>query len=400
MSLVEAAPAETTGEAIPHLTSEGDARPAVLHVIEATLGGTLVYLDTIIRATEGLPFRFGLAYASERATPALAIALAQARDRGWQTFPLEMTRNVRLGRDLRSAWQIIQLYKKFKPDVVHSHSSKAGALTRLARLGFPRRSPRVVYTPNAVAAPLGKHYWLIERLLRPLTTRMIPVSESEAKELTALQLTYPGHFKIVDPVVDTASFVPGDQHSARAALGLPLEGALIVAVGRLTAQKAPHTFLHILKAVREKAPDVRGVWVGDGEMRESFLQAATDLGLAENLVLAGWKDDVRPWLAASDLLLSTSVYESFGYMVAESFAMERPVVATRITGTCDILQNDFSHWLYEEGDVPQAVELILELLNHPRQAAAVAVAGREMIAQRFSPQVMRQRLLELYSELS
>ena len=268
MRLVEATLAQTTVASVSSLAVQADARPAVLHVIEATLGGTLVYLDTIIRATEGLPFRFGLAYASGRATPALEVALEQARARGWETFPLEMTRNVRLGCDLRSIWQIVQLYRTFKPDVVHSHSSKAGALTRLARLVFPRRSPRVLYTPNAVAAPLGKHYWLIERLLRPLTTRMIPVSESEAKELIALQLTYPGHFKIVDPVVDTEMFVPLDQHGARLALGLPVTGPLIVAVGRLTAQKGHLNFLNILREVREKVPDVRGVWVGDAHRME------------------------------------------------------------------------------------------------------------------------------------
>ena len=80
--------------------------------------------------------------------------------------------------------------------------------------------------------------------------------------------------------------------------------------------------------------------------------------------------------------------------------MERPVVATRITGTCDILHGDLSHWLYQEGNVPQAVDLILELFDRPWQAAAVAAAGREMVAKRFSPQVMRGRLFELYTELS
>jgi hypothetical protein len=172
--------------------SAASAVPRVLHVMEATLGGTLVYLDTIITAMAGEPVAFALAYATLRATPALEVALAKARAAGWQLFPVEMTREIAPAQDWRSGRALLRVYRQFRPDVVHCHSSKAGALSRLAAAAMPGRRPRVVYTPNSIAANLGRKYLLVERLLAPLTARMVPVTDSEAKELVDYKLTAPG----------------------------------------------------------------------------------------------------------------------------------------------------------------------------------------------------------------
>lgn len=376
------------------------AMPRVLHVIEATLGGTLVYLDTIISATAGLPYQFGLAYSTLRATPALQLALDKAKACGWQLFQVEMTREIMPWQDLNSSLDLMKLFRRFHPDIIHCHSSKAGALGRIAAFSQPLRRPRVAYTPNSIAANLGKRYLMLERALAPLTTRMIPVTDSEAEELLTFKLTSDGKYQVVYPVVDCEYFAVSDREEARAALGLPREPSIFVAVGRLTAQKGPFAFLEIVKRVVAEFPEAQGVWVGDGELRDEFLRIVERDGLQRNVTLTGWQNDVRPWLAAADLLLSTSEYESFGYMVAEALAMERPVVATNIIGTCDIMRGELSPFLYTRGDTQRAAELIANLLRHPEVSLRCGQMGREMVAQRFSPAIMRHSLEAVYAQLS
>ncbi len=376
-------------------------KPArVLHLIEATLGGTLAYLDTMITASVGLPFQFGLAYSTVRATPALEAVLDKARAHNWQTFQIDMAREVSARTDFRSMLRILALYGRFEPTIVHCHSSKAGALGRVAGLlSFPH-GPRVVYTPHAVAVHLGRRYLLAEKVLAPLTACMIPVTEGEADQLISLRLTSSGHYHVMLPVVECSQFLVRDRAQARLELGLPPEVPIIMSVGRLTAQKGPLTFLLIVKQVLKSFPAARGIWVGAGELQQEFLRLAGELGIADRVMVTGWQDDVQPWLAASDLLLSTSKYESFGYMVAEALAMERPVVATSITGTRDIMLGELSAYLYPPGDAVKAGQLIGKVLGDPVLAASLGKLGRRTVAVKFSASEMHRSMHSLYTTLS
>jgi len=190
----------------------------VLQVIEATLGGTLLFLDTMITATSGLPIKFGLAYSTLRATPALNSALEKARDNGWDVFQLEMTREINPRQDMRSTWELIKLYRQFQPDIVHCHSSKAGALGRIAAVANLLCRPQVAYAPHSLASHLGKKYLLAERALAPLTARLQPVTQSEADELVDLKLTRSGKYTVVWPVVDCERFAVQDKEQSRIAL--------------------------------------------------------------------------------------------------------------------------------------------------------------------------------------
>jgi glycosyltransferase involved in cell wall biosynthesis len=371
----------------------------VLHVIEATLGGTLLFLDTIITATSGLPIHFGLAYSTLRATPAIHSALQKARDNGWEVFQIEMTREINFRSDLQSTWELIKLYSRFSPDIVHCHSSKAGALSRVAAVAYPFRRLRIAYAPHSVASHLGKKYLFAERALAPLTARLLPVTQSEANQLVDLKLTHPGAYTVVWPAVDCERFTVQDKEKSRLDLGLPPGRPILIGVGRLTAQKAPIAFVEIVARTIAQIPDAMGIWVGDGELREEFIRAVREAGLQDRIALVGWKNDVRPWLASADILVSTSKYESFGYMVAEARAMERPVVATDITGTCDIMNGELAQFLYPTGDSIHAAELVLKLLQEPKLASQIGRAGRAIVEERFSFSNMRQSLDAMYSRL-
>lgn len=367
----------------------------ILHVLEATLGGTLRYLNDIIKASDGNLYAYGLAYATERADPDLAEMLERAHLAGWQTFHLEMVRAVNPQIDFRSTIALRRTISEFSPDILHCHSSKAGAIGRIGRL-VSKSYPKVVYSPHAIAANLGRHYLFIERALAPLTTRFSAVSESERFQLVSLNIGSENSVDVVHPTIDTSYFDVRQQQHARSELSVPVNAKVIVGVGRLVLQKNPHLFLEVVQRVSSFHPDLKAFWIGDGEMRAEIYTAIIARGLSGVVNLVGWQQDVRPYIAASDLLLSCSSYESFGYMVAEALAMERPVIASNVTGTRDIMSGPLGEWLYAPGDPELAASKVSALLKDQSTAARVGAIGREEMKRRFNREAMTEALDRVY----
>ena len=369
----------------------------ILHILEATLGGTLRYVENILACTATSDFEMGWVYATGRADHRLQPALAKARSHGWRLFPVDMKRAISPYSDVNCTWQIRRIVGSFKPDVVHCHSSKAGALGRAACATIHPK-PHVIYSPHALAAPLGSHYLKIERALAPWTSSFVAVSASEREELIQHQIARREKIDVVYPMIDAQHYLPVECAHARRVLALS-ENPMIVGVGRLTPQKDPITFLEVVRHLKQLLPDIRAVWVGDGEMREQFLEQRRLCGLDNEVVLAGWQTDVRPFLAAANLLLSTSQFESFGYMVGEALAMARPVVASAVTGTVDILSDDLRRLLYPAGDSVAAAKLIFELIQNTERAAHMGWQGRLNVERRFSEAAMRAALTGAYARV-
>jgi glycosyltransferase involved in cell wall biosynthesis len=367
----------------------------VLHVLEAAAGGTLRYMENIAEATAGVNMVFGFAYGIARPDSRRAAFLDQIRESGWQTFPIDMRREINLTNDLSSLWQLRNVIKTFSPDIIHCHSSKAGALGRLAATLQAARPIRL-YSPHALAAPLGGQYLKIEKFLSRYTERFIAVSESERQEIIAYSLCKPEFADVIYPSIDFEYFKPASKQAARQSLGLS-SGPIILAIGRVTPQKDPESYIAIMKRVHAKRPDVRGFWVGSGDGGEKFTEMVNAAALGDVISVVGWQHDVRNYIAAADVQLTTSKFESFGYVNAEALAMHLPVVASNVTGTRDVMCEELRQWLYKPDDHEQASELILRLLDDPSKAHEVAVQGRRIMERNFNTERMRESLIATYS---
>jgi glycosyltransferase involved in cell wall biosynthesis len=368
----------------------------VLHVLEATLGGTLRYMENIAAATEDTQIVFGLAYGSARADSRLQPLLERARAMGWLTYPIDMRREIGPRNDFSAFVKLRQAIGRFKPHILHCHSSKAGALGRAAASSRLRRPIRL-YSPAAIAAPLGAKYLKIEKLLAHYTDRFVAVSDSERADIVGWSLAKQSSVDVVYPWIDLGYFKPSSRHHARLSLGFG-PGPLVLGMGRLTAQKDPTSFVAIIKQLRLQHPDVNAVWLGSGEGERSFRNAVAEASLEGVIRLVPWQHDVRGYIAAADVLLSTSIFESFGYMVAEALSMEVPVVATDITGTCDIMRGELRDWLYPVGHYERAVRLLGALLQDPGRALAIGRIGRSEVKRRFTAEHMRGALMGSYAK--
>jgi glycosyltransferase involved in cell wall biosynthesis len=365
----------------------------VLQVMEATLGGTRRYLEDVVQAL-GPGSNHGLVYSLDRADAAFLSLLDALRAQDWELFEVPMRREIEPLHDARCALELQRIYERFRPDVVHAHSSKAGGLTRIATVGM-RRRPGIVYTPNSIAANVSWIYGVLEKILAQRADLIIAVTVSERDELERLKLLPAERIHIAVPTVSSERFAPQDRDAARRALGLGDE-PLVVGIGRLTAQKDPLSFVDLIARIRTLVPNVHAIWVGDGELRAAVTQRIGELDLAARVRITGWLEDVRPYIAAANLFVSTSRYESFGYVTAEALAMERPAVATRITGTVDVVTNDTAAQLFPLDDLATATSLATRFLTDPAFAAAVAQRGREYVNRAFSVEETRRGLEAAY----
>jgi glycosyltransferase involved in cell wall biosynthesis len=369
----------------------------ILQVMEATLGGTRRYLDDVVEAL-GPGHNFGLVYSLHRADSGFMRLLEKVRHAGWSLFELDMRRRINLPFDLKCAYMLQNIYRAFRPDVVHAHSSKAGAIARIATIG-DRHRPRIVYSPHAIAVNLSWRYGAAEKLLASRLDALAAVSDSEREELCGLNLIPRERVHVVLPSIRSDVLVPEDREQARHRLKLQA-GPIVVAIGRLAPQKDPIGFLTFVSALHKRVPNLRAIWVGDGQLRDAVEERIDVLGLQSVISITGWLDDVRGYLAACDLFVSTSAYEGFSTVIAEALAMGRPVVASRIPGTVDIVTIEPAAQLYAPGDFEAASVLAARLLSDPVLAARLAERGQELVLATFSREETRRGLERAYAAAS
>ena len=210
---------------------------------------------------------------------------------------------------------------------------------------------------------------------------VICVSRYLAAELRASGLALPP-VHIANMGVDLTRFQPADRTEARARLGLP-DAPLVLAVGRLTERKNPLRLLQAFRQIREASPDARLAFVGDGPLAGAVRIGAERLGLAASVVMPGALPNamVADWLAAADLLAIPSVVEPLGIVALEAMASGRPVVATRVGGTAEIVGR--AGTLVDPLDPGSIARGVIAVLAHPpsvetcRTAAAAHSVERQ-----------------------
>lgn len=315
-----------------------------------------------------------LIYSPLRSEPAFTGAVASL-GAGLRVRRLPMHRGVGV-HDAFAAVQLWRLLRELGPfDVVHGHSSKAGALVRLA--GLFSRAPAVIYTPHAfVTLSPEAHpvYGAIEWAASWFCEAIIVGSEQEYAHARN-QLRLPAaRLRLIPMGVDLNRH--SERAAARQAFGLPDESFVVGFVGRLAPQKNPLRLAHVFREVAKARPDARLVIIGDGELRDVLEERLRAFGLLDATVRAG-EIDGPDAMAAFDCLVCTSDYESFGLIFPEALAAGVPLVsppvgvaAQAITAETGVLTS------FGAEDIARGVLEIASLDEDARRAVAEACRER------------------------
>jgi len=314
-------------------------------------------------------------------------------------------REVRPVADLRALRELTAVFGKLRPDVVHVHTSKAGALGRMAAKLARGRNP-VVYTPHG---HLFYGYYgragtglvtLAERVLAPLAKRITTLTDISRAEHLARGIGRARQFVTVPPGIDLGRFNadPCARDAMRAELGL--SGRFAVGwVGRFTAVKGPGLFVEACGSVARELPNAAFVLAGDGELRGETEKRAEALGIEGVCRFLGPRRDVPAILNACDAFVLSSRNEGFGLAVAEAMACGTPVVATDVGGVREVLADGRCGRLVPPGDARALADAVLELAGNAAGRAELARAGLER-AKEFDVGRMASRFAEIYEELA
>jgi glycosyltransferase involved in cell wall biosynthesis len=303
--------------------------------------------------------------------------------------------------DLRAFGALLSLLRRVRPDVVHTHTAKAGALGRAA--ARVAGVPHVVHTfhghvfegyfgPATSAAVVR-----VERLLARMTDRVVAVSDEVGRDLTERFEVVPRAKLAVVPVgLPLGEFLACDalRGALRRELSLSAEAPVVVFVGRLVAVKEPHAALDAWKLVRRDVPDATLVVVGDGDLAPS-LRARNDAGV----VFLGWRRDLATILADADVALLTSRNEGTPVALVEAAAAAVPAGATRVGGVPSVVEDGATGVLVPPGDAAAAAAAVVSLLRDAPRRRAMGEAARARVVERFSDARLLADLRALYDGL-
>ncbi|MFN8058454.1 MAG: glycosyltransferase family 4 protein [Vicinamibacterales bacterium] len=300
--------------------------------------------------------------------------------------------------DLRAFVELTRLVFEERPDVIHTHTAKAGTLGRLAAVFYNltrRRSHRalVVHTFHGhvfsgyFRPVVSTGVRTVERILARFTDRIVTISPRLREEIVEVHRVAASARTVVVPLgleLDRLFALGAATADARAAFGLPVDAFVVTFVGRFVPVKDLPTLVRGFASFAERCPRARLLLVGDGDLRPSLETLARNLGVGERVVFAGWQRDLTLVYGAADVVALTSVNEGTPVAVIEALAAGRPVVATRVGGVPDVVEDQVSGYLVEPGRPDELAAALERVHADPARAASMAGVGRERARSAFS----------------
>ncbi len=370
----------------------GDVR--VLHVLEALEGGTARHLVDLVRTVAAVEHHVAIPTRRVGGLTDLAAAGHMAAA-GAVVHVTEMRRSPVRARNAAALGQLAALVHRTRPAIVHGHSSIGGALGRA--VGTAARLPRV-YTPNGLAQ--GRAALAVERMLGPMTDRLVATSSSEAALVLARRLVPADRLVLIPNGIEVDGWeAPATTPDLRALLGLDRGVPLLGTISRLVAQKAPERFSRLAGIVLAERPDAHALLVGDGPLRQAVDPSRLPAGTADRFHHLPGLPDAGAALGQLDVFVLTSRFEGCPYAALEAMRGGAPVVLTDVVGSREVVEDGVSGHLVPEHDVPAMARLVLDLLADPTRGQAVGAAGRAHVRS-FDVAHMGQALATLYADLA
>ena len=321
----------------------------------------------------------------------------------------ELGREISPLRDLVATVRLARLIRRERPDILHTHTAKAGTVGRVAALLAGRRRPRIVvhtfhgHVLRGYFGPVRSWFFLLlERWLASRTTALIAVSPQVRDDLVALGVAPPERFVVIRLGIELGERVAPEQNGraeSRRYLGIEPDRFAVGWIGRMTAVKRTDDVLVAFKRLRDEGVDAVLCMVGDGPDRQDLERRAHELGIVRDTLFLGYQEDVAPFYAAFDALVLPSSNEGTPVSAIEALAAGRPVVATRVGGVPDVVQEGDDGFLVEPGATDDLADRLAQLARDPELRERMGRAGRERVLPRYAVERLVDDVDRLYRSL-
>ena len=310
-------------------------------------------------------------------------------------------RRIRPIADLMALRALLLTIRRLDPDVVHTHSAKAGVLGRIAAwiAGVPCVHTVHGWGSLSVASPATGVWKMVERCLARITTTLIVVTEMDAEQGLSWGIGRPDQYTVVRSGIDLsigASARAGRDDIRRDGLGVPHGAFVVGTIGRLSSQRNLKVLIEAFALMPEPAQsntsEAMLVIVGDGPQRELLEDRASELGIGGRTLFLGAKPDAAELVAGFDVFVSTSLWEGLPRAVLEAMSAGVPVVATPVGGVAEVVHDRRTGVLIQTDSEDDAARALGELWLDPELRERLSSEAATQLSQ-FGVDEMRHRLI-------
>lgn len=325
--------------------------------------------------------------------------------------PVEVLSSLR-----RSVWPIDdfsayrslgRIIDRFGPDVVHTHSSKAGILGR--RAAWKRQVPAVVHTIHGLPFhpyqnPLIRRLYIAaERDAARRCHRIISVADAMTRQALAVNIGSPDQFITIYSGMDVEPYLhpARDRDAVRSELGIPAGDIVLMKVARLFELKGHDDVIAAAPEVLRAAPGARFVFVGGGTWEHRLKEKIAGLGLEDRFLFTGLVPPSRipELLSAADIVVHASYREGLARVLPQALIAGRPVISYDVDGAPEVILPERTGLLVAPGDVAGLAKAMTSLALRPDRGRAMGEAGRELFTDRFRHDAMTRQIRQVYMEL-
>jgi glycosyltransferase involved in cell wall biosynthesis len=362
-------------------------------VTGAVFGGAVAHVLSLMQADVKAGHLVGLVAAPE---PRL---MSEARNIGVRVFPNPyFVHGVKLHKDIRAPWPVFQAVRRFNPDIVSAHSTKAGYAARL--VGAVLRKP-VIFTAHGWAFTEGRSTWqrpilaLVERLAAKVTAAIICVSAYDRGLALKFKVAPPEKLVLIHNGIDPAPWLSARSERVRREFG-PGNVPVLAMIGRLAPQKDPLTLLEACKLLKA---DFRLMIVGDGELHGRAEEFVAQNDLHHKVTFTGERHDIPEILAASDILVLSSRWEGLPLVVIEAETAGLPVVASGVGGVPELIEDGITGFVVPPRNPRALADIIQRLLDDTQLRRRIGSAAREKALREFTLHDMLTKTHQLYEDI-
>ena len=318
-----------------------------------------------------------------------------------------MRRPIHPWRDFASYRALRRWIRRLRPDIVHTHSSKAGIIARKA--AKDEKVPKIVHTIHGLPfhdyeRPLvNRFYVALERNAARYTDLVISVADAMTDKAVAAGVAPREKFVTVYSGMDVEPYLHGrhDRAAVRAGLGLPADAPVVGVIARISPLKGHEFIIRAAPSILARHPDTKLLFVGDGHIRAKMEKLAADYRVLDRIVFAGLRDyrEIPELISAMDLVVHTSLREGLARVLPQALLSGVPVVSYDVDGAREVVINGETGWLVRAEAVDDLAEAVCEALGDLDHARAMAAAGREICKQRHPASVMVDVIAREYRKL-
>lgn len=306
--------------------------------------------------------------------------------------------------DLKAIGEVRRLIKRYNPDIVYAHSSKAGAIARVADIGLKNHC---LYNPHGWAfnmrcsAKKEAMYTAIEKIAAPFCDKIICISDAEKQSALDKKICREDKLQVIFNGVDIEAYENGIHGTVkRKDLNIPEDAFVVGMVGRISLQKAPDIFIKMAKHVKDKVSNAHFIIVGNGDQEAEIKKYAKDNNFLDSLHITGWVDNPMSYVELFDVACLLSRWEGFGLVLPEYMMARKPIVASRVDAIPNIICDGENGLLVEMDDVVGASTAVLKLYLNNNLKNKLIDEGLKTVYKKFDVQRMTRETEKLFEEVT